>query len=130
MYIIHFFDQNYNSVASVRISNNSEKIIDRTKKDIEKRFFNNEEKKILVVNSHNSSRALLAYQNSVAKKQKNKVEELFKQEGKRIFENYNKRYSRIKFYFFDERRIFCKMLKNGTKLRVLNLVEYLNTINF
>ena len=130
MYIIHFLDQNYNSAASVRVNNNSTKKIDQVKKDIEKRFFNNEEKKILVVSSNNSSSALFAYKNSVAKTQKNKVEELFRQEGKKIFENYNKRYSRIKFYFFDERDIFCKMMKNGTKLRVLNLVEYLNTISF
>ena len=130
MYTIHFFDNNYNSVASVRIHNNSVQLIDSTKKDIEKRFFNNEETKILVVNSNNSSRALLAYKNNVAKKQKKKVEKRFNQEGRRIFENYNKRYSRIKFYFFDERGIFCKMMKNGTKLRVFNPVEYLNTINF
>ena len=130
MYIIHFFDKNYNSVASVRINNNSARIIDSVKKDIEKRFFNNTETKTLVVNSNNSSGALFAYKNSVAKKQKNKVAELFKTEGKKIFNNYNKRYSNIKFYFFDERGIFCKIMKNGKKMRVFNIVEYLNTINF
>ena len=130
MYIIYFFDKNFNDVASVQVNNNFLGTIDAAKKEIEKRFFNNQETKILVVNSKNSVQALLAYKNSIAAQQKNKVEELFKQEGTRIFNNYNKRYSRIKFYFFDERNIFCKITKAGKKLRVFNLVEYLNTINF
>ena len=129
MYIIYFFDKNFNDVASVRVNNNSLGVIDAAKKDIEKRFFNDEETKILVVNSENSVQALLAYKASIAIQQKQRVEELF-QKGDKFFENYNKRYSNIKFYFFDERDIFCKMTKAGKKLRVFNVVEYLNTINF
>ena len=129
MYIIYFFDKNFNDVASVRVNNNSLGVIDAAKKDIEKRFFNDEETKILVVNSENSVQALLAYKASIAIQQKQRVEELF-QKGDKFFENYNKRYSNVKFYFFDERDIFCKMTKAGKKLRVFNVVEYLNTINF